>query len=167
MCEKKFTQEELTAAFRSAIEDRAKWFYLLAKYTEQGFDEIAKQAITEFGVMKGKALGNCKTALDFANGILSGHPREAFAMEPVRLDENESIIKFHYCALVEAWKKLGCSWEEIAHLCDLACYGDYGMVSVFPQLKLEFKQLLSRNEECCEMVITKKEKGDANEEDNK
>jgi len=144
MCEKKFTQEELTAAFRRAIEDRAKWFYLLSKYTEEGFDEIAKQAITEFGVMKGKALGNCETALDFAKGILSGHPREAFAMEPVKLDD-----------------------DEIAHLCDLACYGDFGMVSVFPQLNLEFKQLLSRNEECCEMVITKKEKGDADEEVNK
>jgi hypothetical protein len=154
--EKVYTQEELTNAFRAAIEDRAKWFYLLSKYTPEGFDKIAEKAITEFGVMKGKALGECKTAKDFANGILSGHPNKAFAMEPVKLDEEESIIKFRYCALVEAWKKLGCSKEEIAHLCDLACFGDYGMISIFPDLKLEFKQLLSREEECCEMVITKK-----------
>lgn len=156
MSEKKYTQEELTNAFRSAIEDRAKWFYLLSKHTPEGFDKIAEKAITEFGIAKGKALGDCKTAKDFANGILTGHPREAFAMEPVKLDENESVIKFHYCALVEAWKKLGCSKEEIAHLCDLACFGDFGMVSVFPHLMLEFKQLLSRCESCCEMVITKK-----------
>lgn len=156
MSEKMYTQEELTNAFRSAIEDRAKWFYLLSKHTPEGFDEVAEKAITEFGVAKGKALGDCQNAKDFANGILTGHPREAFAMEPVKLDENESVIKFHYCALVEAWKKLGCSKEEIAHLCDLACFGDFGMVSVFPHLKLEFKQLLSRFEDCCEMVITKK-----------
>ena len=72
MSEKKYTQEELTEAFRSAIEDRAKWFYLLSKYTEEGFDEIAEKAITEFGKAKGKALGNCETAKDFANGILNG-----------------------------------------------------------------------------------------------
>jgi len=160
MCEKKYTQEELTNAFRSAIEDRAKWFYLLSKYTPEGFDEIAEKAITEFGVAKGKALGECKTAKDFANGILSGHPREAFAMEPVKLDEDESVIRFHYCALVEAWKKLGCSPEEIKHLCDLACFGDMGMISVFPQLDLEFKKLISRGDEVCEMVITKKDSGD-------
>ena len=156
MSEKKYTQQELTDAFRSAIEDRAKWFYLLSKYTDEGFDKIAEKAITEFGIAKGEAIGECKTPADFAKAILTGHPREAFAMEPVKIDEEESIIKFHHCALVEAWKKLGCSKEEVAHLCDLACYGDYGMVGVFPELNLEFKQLLSRCEDCCEMVITKK-----------
>lgn len=156
MKEKVYTQEELTNAFRSAIEDRAKWFYLLSKYTPEGFDGIAEKAITEFGVAKGKGLGECNTAKDFANGVLAGHPREAFAMEPVKLEDDESVIKFRHCALVEAWKKLGCSKEEISHLCDLACCGDFGMASVFPQLKLEFKQLLARGEDCCEMVITKK-----------
>lgn len=157
MDEKKYTQEELTNAFRSAIEDRAKWFYLLSKYTQEGFDEIAEKAITEFGVDKGKAAGDCKNAKDFANAILTGPAREAFAMEPVKLNEDESVIKFHYCPLVESWKKCGCSPEEVAHLCDLACNGDFGMVSVFPELNLEFKQLLSKGEECCEMVITKNE----------
>ncbi len=156
MADKKYTQEELTDAFRSAIEDRAKWFYLLWKHTPEGFDDVAAKAITEFGVAKGEGLGECETAKDFANGILTGHPREAFAMEPIKLEEDESVIKFRYCALVEAWKKLGCSDEEVAHLCDLACNGDFGMISVFPHLELEFKQLLSKNEECCEMVITKK-----------
>ena len=156
MSEKIFTQEELTDAFRSAIEDRAKWFYLLAKHTPEGFDEVAAKAITEFGVDKGKGLGKCETAKDFANGILTGHANKAFAMEPIKIEEDHSVIKFHRCALVDCWKKLGCSDQEVAHLCDLACNGDFGMVSVFPQLNLEFKQLLSRNEECCEMVITKK-----------
>ncbi len=156
MNEKTYTQQELTDAFRSAIEDRAKWFYLLSKHTPEGFDDIAEKAITEFGIAKGEALGECKTPADFAKGILTGHANGAFAMEPVKIDEEESVIKFHHCALVEAWKKLGCSPEEIEHLCDLACYGDYGMVGVFPELQIEFKQLISRCESCCEMCITKK-----------
>ncbi len=154
--EKKYTQQELTDAFRSAIEDRAKWFYLLSKYTKEGFDEVAEQAITEFGIAKGKALGDCKTAKDFANGILSGHPNKAFDMEPVKLDDDKCVIKFHHCPLVEAWKKLGCSKEEVEHLCDLACYGDYGMVSIFENLSLEWKQLLSKGAKCCEMCISRK-----------
>ena len=77
-------------------------------------------------------------------------------MEAVKIEDDQSIIKFFHCPLVEAWEKMGCSPEEVAHLCDLACYGDFGMASVFPNLSLEFKQLLARGEECCEMVITKK-----------
>lgn len=161
MNDKVFTQQELTDAFRAAIEDRARWFYLLLKYakTENAdVEKIAEMAITEFGEMKGKAVGEAKTALDFANAILSGHPREAFAMEPVKLDSEESIIKFRYCPLVEAWKKLGCTPEEVGKLCDLASFGDYGMIGVFPDLQLEFKQLLSKGQDCCEMVITLKNK---------
>ena len=156
MCEKIFTQQELTDAFRAAIEDRAKWFCLLGKNTPEGFDEIAYKAITEFGVEKGKALGECRDATDFAKGILTGHAREAFAMEAVKLEEGESIIKFHKCPLVDSWRKMGCTDEEVAHLCDLASYGDFGMVSVFPHLDLKFNQLIARKQECCEMVITKK-----------
>lgn len=156
MCEKIFSQEELTDAFRSAIEDRAKWFCLLGKHTPEGFDDIACKAITEFGVEKGKNLGECKDAKDFANGILTGHARQAFAMEPIKLDGEESVIKFHRCPLVDCWKKMGCTDEEVSHLCDLASYGDFGMISVFPELDLKFNQLISKNQPCCEMVITKK-----------
>lgn len=159
MEEKKYTQQELTDAFRAAIEDRARWFYLLLKYIREekaDADKIAEKAITEFGVMKGKAIGEAKTARDFAGALLTGHARGAFAMDPVQLDDGESIIKFRHCALVEAWKKLGCTPEEVAKLCELACNGDYGMVSVFPHLSLEFRQLLSKGDECCELVITRK-----------
>lgn len=159
MCDKIYSQQELTDTFRAAIEDRARWFYLLLKYAKEenaDVDKIAEKAIKEFGNMKGMAIGEAKTALDFANAILTGHPREAFAMEPVKLDENESVIKFRYCALVEAWKKLGCAPEEVAKLCELASFGDYGMIECFPHLDLEFKQLISKGQDCCEMVITKK-----------
>ena len=159
MTDKMYSEKEFIDAFRMAIEDRAKWFYLLLKYArEQGadVDEIARKAITEFGRLKGSKFGKAETALDFANAILTGPPRGAFAMEPVKLDENESVIRFRYCALVEAWRRMGCSPEEVAKLCELARYGDYGMVECFPNLTLEFKHLLSEGDDCCEMVISRK-----------
>ncbi|AOY74818.1 L-2-amino-thiazoline-4-carboxylic acid hydrolase [Clostridium formicaceticum] len=159
MCEGKYTQAELTDAFRAAIEDRAKWFYLLLKYAKEenaDVDKIAEKAIREFGHMKGVAIGKADTAKDFAKALLTGHAREAFAMNPVKLEEEESVLQFSYCALVEAWKKLGCSDEEVAHLCKLARYGDYGMVEAFENLELDFNQLLSEGDACCELVIRKK-----------
>lgn len=105
MSEKIYTQEEMTQAVRNAIEERAKWFYLLYKYTPVGFDEIAKKAISEFGRDKGIAQGNCDTAIDLANYLLAEPGRGAFAMEPRILTPEKSVIKFRYCALVEAWKK--------------------------------------------------------------
>lgn len=159
MSDKKYTQQEMTDAFRSAIEDRAKWFYLLIKYARKenaDIDKIAEQAITEFGEIKGKAIGSPKHAKDFAKAILTGHAKEAFEMKSIKLEKNESVIKFNYCPLVEAWKKLGCSSEEVAKLCDLARCGDYGMVKGFEHLELEFNQLLSKGDSCCEMVITKR-----------
>jgi len=159
MSEKKYTQQEMTDAFRAAIEDRAKWFFLLLKYAKlegADSDKIAQQAITEFGEMKGKSIVKADTAKDFAQALLTGHAREAFEMDPIKLEESESVIRFGYCALVECWKKLGASSEDVAHLCKLARCGDYGMVKPFEHLGLEFNQLLSEGGSCCELVITKK-----------
>ncbi|MDF2548230.1 L-2-amino-thiazoline-4-carboxylic acid hydrolase [Anaerosolibacter sp.] len=158
MSEKIYTQQELTDAFRAAIEDRATWFYLMIKAAEkQGTDveKMAEEAITEFGRMKGEKMGAAKDPGEFVLKLSTGHANQAFEMERVQHDENKGILKFRYCALVEAWKKLGCSPEEVAKLCKLARCGDYGVVSCSPGLKLDFPQLLSEGDECCELVVTK------------
>ncbi|MCC5910488.1 MAG: L-2-amino-thiazoline-4-carboxylic acid hydrolase [Clostridiaceae bacterium] len=159
MSEKTYTQQQLTEAFRASIEDRAKWFYLLLKYAKEenaDTDKIAEKAILEFGKMKGLAIGKADNAKEFVEALSTGHAREAFEMNTIKAEEEESVIQFSYCALVEAWKKLGCSDEEIAHLCKLARYGDHGMVGVFDGLELDFNQLLSEGDSCCELVVRKK-----------
>ncbi len=157
--DKTYTQKELTEVFRLAIEDRAKWFYLLLKYArEEGADaeSIAAKAITEFGHMKGVAIGSMPDAASFATALMKGHACQAFEMEAEKLEPSESIVKFGYCALVEAWKKLGCSEDEVADLCRLARNGDFGMVEKSPALELEFKQLISEGQDVCELRIRKK-----------
>ena len=160
MAQKIYTQQELTEAFRMAIEDRARWFYLLLKYArEEGADieSIARKAITEFGHLKGIAIGEMPDAASFAKALMTGHACQAFEMEAEMLDPRESVLKFRHCALVEAWKKLGCNEQELADLCKLARYGDYGMVEKSPALELDFKQLISEGQDCCELVIRQKE----------
>lgn len=159
MKEKKYSQRELTDAFRMAIEDRATWFYLLLKTAKEvGADpeKIAEKAITDFGKMKGLKMGEVKSPGEFVIKLSTGHACEAFAMERVENSEDRGELKFRYCALVESWKKLGCTSQEISELCKLARYGDYGVVSVFPDLQLEFPKLLSEGDEYCHLVVTKK-----------
>lgn len=159
MEEKIYTQSELTEAVRAAIQDRATWFYLLLKAGEkQGVDteKMAYDAITEFGKMKGRRMADAKNAGELVDKISEGPGFHVFAMERVKSEEAVGELKFRHCALVEAWKKLGCSAEEIKNLCKLASYGDFGIVSCFPDLKLEFPELLSHGDGCCHMVITKK-----------
>lgn len=158
MTEKIYSQQELTDAFRAAIEDRATWFYLLIKAAEkQGTDveKMAEEAITEFGRIKGRAMGPAKDPGDFVVKLSTGHANRAFAMEIAEQSEEKGVLKFRYCALVESWKKHGCSPEEVAKLCKLARCGDYGVVSCSPGLKLEFPHLLSEGDEYCELMVTK------------
>ncbi len=151
------SKEEIKA-YRTAIEDRAAWFYLLLKAAEeQGADpeRLAESAITRYGVQKGKALGEIKDAAEFAQALAKGYGCGAFQMKVVEKSPEKSVLQFSYCPLVEAWRKMDLPPEEISRLCRLARFGDLGMISNFPELSLEFGRLLAEGEECCELVITR------------
>jgi len=159
MSEKTFTQAELTEAIRLAIQDRATWFYLLIQeFKAAGYetDEPVKKAIFKFGQMKGRKIGTATTPQAFFDGIGTTNARLAFNMEDAGVGAEKGSYKFHHCALVEAWKNLGATPEEVAHLCDLASCGDYGVISCFPELELEFDSLIAKGDACCELVVTRK-----------
>lgn len=159
MEEKKYTEKELTEAVRAAIQDRATWFYLLLKAAKEAGvddDKIAKKAITHYGKLKGKNFNDVKNAGDFVTKLSTGVLKGAFDMERVVAEDNRGELKFKHCALVEAWKKLGCTNKEIEDLCKMANYGDYGMISCFQGLELEFPKMISKGDSYCHMVVTKK-----------
>lgn len=150
--------QELTAAVRSCIKDRAVWFYLLLQEAkEQGADKdlIAQKAIFKFGQMKGQKIGDAKTPREFFDGIAVKNAKLAFAMEEIKVEEEQGIYRFHHCALCDAWRELGCNQEEIDALCKLAMEGDFGVVSNFP-LDLKFNSTIADGSKFCEMVVTKK-----------
>jgi hypothetical protein len=156
---KTVTQTELTEAIRMAIQDRATWFYLLIKeFQAAGYatDEPVKKAIFKFGQMKGKKLGAVTTPEQFFDGIGTTNARLAFDMENHGVDATKGAYRFHHCALVEAWKGLGASKEEIAHLCDLASCGDFGVISNFPELGLKFNKIIAKGDAFCELEVTRK-----------
>jgi len=158
--EKCVTQAELTEAIRLAIQDRATWFYLLIQeFKAAGYetDEPVKKAIFKFGQMKGQKIGAAATPKAFFDGIGSPNARLAFEMEDAGVAGDKGAYRFHHCALVEAWKNLGASPEEVAHLCDLASCGDHGVISCSPGLELKFNSLIARGDAFCELEVTKKQ----------
>ena len=61
-------------------------------------------------------------------------------------------LDFHYCPLVKAWQKAGCTDEEIARLCDIAMqqyasvHGENENISVDKlHLAVDFYKALLRN----------------------
>jgi hypothetical protein len=160
MSETTVSQAELTEAIRLAIQDRATWFYLLIKeFKAAGYatDEPVRKAIFKFGQMKGRKIGTASTPKAFFDGIGTPNARLAFEMEDVGVDGQRGAYRFHHCALVEAWKNLGASKEEIAELCDLASCGDHGVISCSPELELKFNAIIAKGDAYCELEVTRKQ----------
>ena len=54
-------------------------------------------------------------------------------------------LDFHYCPLVKAWQKAGCTDEEIARLCDIAMCGDHGIGKCF-DARLELPKAIAKQQ---------------------
>ena len=73
------------------------------------------------------------------------------------LDDSSAIAYLCRCPLVEGWKKLGVDDEDIKKLCDAAMEFDYGTLEGL-SLDGEFETLISRGDEACKLVVTKRER---------
>lgn len=150
--------QELTDGIRGAIKARATWFYLLLQAAkEQGADSdaIAKKAIFKAGQLNNVKMGMCNTPREFFDALANKNTSLAFAMEELKVDEQEGVYRFHKCALCDAWQELGCTQDEINHLCKLAMEGDYGIMSAYP-LDMKFNCTIGDGSDYCEMVVAKK-----------
>ena len=95
--------------------------------------------------------------------MLFSHPSAPFAFPcihrlyhtppPNAIASDDTLyLDFHYCPLVKAWQKAGCTDEEIARLCDIdkqqyaSVHGENENISVDkPHLAVDFYKALLRN----------------------
>lgn len=119
---------------RNAIEHRATWMGLI-------FDEAVKAGLDAEAVCRAaiKRCGNihgnnfkaaCADPADcsqFRTAFLPELGLNTFEMEVTGCDYDNLHIEFHYCPLLNAWKKLGFDDERCALLCDIAMDGDRGI----------------------------------------
>ncbi len=151
------TDNEVVNVRRAAIEQRGTWaamFYLEAKADGIDLEPIMRRAIRKIGINSGKkeleALGGKVTAKQYAEYFTTRGAPQTFEKRLTCAEEGESHVDLCYCALLNAWKKLGLDDETCALMCDIAMEGDRGVAEGLG-LDFELGNTLARGGECCQL----------------
>jgi hypothetical protein len=165
----------LVTKYRTFIEHRALWMYLLCdEARKQGLkpESFAPAAIRRCGSYHGlRALtgqenadvqsrqnggsqnGSCKR---LTKKLFSSTGRAIFEMKIQQSTNDAFDVDFHYCPLVSAWKKQGCSDEECDKLCDWAMEGDRGIAEAFG-CELELPKTIAKGDGICQIRFKRKQ----------
>jgi hypothetical protein len=150
----------LIQMIRGLLEHRALWMYLLLdEARKKGLppETFAPEAIRRCGLYQGKGLveKGRSSSLKNLKAKLFGLPARAiFEMKICRCTDDNFDVDFHYCPLVKAWQKQGCSDEECAKLCDYAMCGDAGIAETY-DATLELPQTIAHGDPICQLQFRK------------
>ena len=150
--------DKKTDDLRAAIEHRATWFYLMIEAAKnKGLDtSFAREAIFKCGCFHGEnKYPRTNDIKAFAAAFANENVVNIFEMD-VKTTDEALDIKFHYCPLVEAWKKLGATDEDISELCDVAMEGDRGIINVYDDFEFKLGKTIAQGNKVCEVSIHKK-----------
>ena len=154
----------LLQAIREQLEHRALWMYLLCDEAQKkglAPEEYAPNAIKRCGLYQGKLLrekgGMGQSLKGLKKALFSLPARLVFEMKILRCTDDNLDIDFHYCPLVKAWQKQGCSEEEIRMLCDHAMCGDRGIAESFG-CELDLPKTIARGDDVCEIRFVRRNK---------
>ena len=152
----------LIVAIREQLEHRALWMYLLCdEAKKKGLDPTtyAPEAIRRCGLYQGaifREKGGMGDSLRGLKKALFGKFAQwVFEMDIRQCDDDHLYIDFHYCPLVKAWQKQGCSDEEISLLCDHAMCGDRGIAESFGCV-LDLPATIARGDDTCQIRFSRK-----------
>lgn len=147
-------------AIREQLEHRAMWLYLLCDEAQKKgltWEDFAGTAIRRCGCFQGTNLvkkGKTDSLKGLKRTLFSLPARLVFEMDIVESTDEELFIDFHYCPLVKAWQKLGCTDEEIGRLCDIAMCGDRGIAASYDG-RLELPKTIAHGDSHCEIRFKK------------
>jgi hypothetical protein len=150
------TQAEMITKVRAAIKDRAVWFALLyrsfrAAMPAADVERLARKAIFEFGRMKAASDPRDFSAAAWVEKHVSKGSALVFDSD-VEINEEGALQRMKFCALVEAWKEMGCSPEEIDLFCDIAMEGDRGRAEAHG-VRMELEERIARGNPYCQLKI--------------
>ena len=150
----------LLQAIRALLEHRAHWLYLLCDEAgKRGLDwrDFGSAAIRRCGLSQGADLvkkGGTDSLKGLKKTLFTKPAQLVFEMKIVESTDDKLSIDFHYCPLVKAWQKAGCTDEEIATLCDIAMCGDHGIGACYGS-KLELPQCIAKGDPICALRYSK------------
>jgi hypothetical protein len=157
--------DEMAAVNRKQIEHRATWMALIYdEMVKAGIDgeAVIRRAIKRCGQIHGeymkKRCDDPGKIEDFKKAFLSDVGMKTFEMQVVNDDASNKAasfnIDFHFCALVNAWKKLGLDDKTCALLCDMAMGGDRGIAEVMG-LQFELGRTIAQGCPDCQLRFRK------------
>jgi hypothetical protein len=144
----------LIAAIRELLEHRALWLYLLcdeAAGKGLAWEDFAPEAIRRCGLHQGGVLvkkGGTTSLKGLKKTLFTLPARWVFEMKIRECTDDRFAIDFHYCPLVKAWQKQGCTDDEIARLCDIAMCGDRGIAASYGCV-MDLPQAIARGDDAC------------------
>lgn len=147
-------KNKIIVAVREQLEHRALWLYLLRdEAKKRGLDpnDFSSAAIRRCGLIQGKNLvkkGKTKSLKGLKKTLFTKPAQWVFEMDVLESTDDKLSLNFHYCPLVKAWQKAGCSDEEIAQLCDIAMCGDHGIGERYDSV-LDLPKCIAKGDEIC------------------
>ena len=152
----------LLKAIREQLEHRALWMYLLCdEAAKKGLkaEDYAPAAIKRCGLYQGANLvekgGMGKSLKGLKKALFGKAAQLVFEMKILRCTDDNLDIDFHYCPLVKAWQKQGCSDEEIRVMCDHAMCGDRGIAESFG-CQLDLPKTIAKGDGVCEIRFVRR-----------
>ncbi|MDR0883980.1 MAG: L-2-amino-thiazoline-4-carboxylic acid hydrolase [Oscillospiraceae bacterium] len=146
----------LIQTIRGQLEQRALWLYLLMDEARKvGADpsEWARAAIRRCGLYQGgeiRAKSPSDSLMHLRRKLFTKGAQWIFEMDVKASTEDALDVDFHYCPLVKAWQKIGCSEEEIATLCETAMCGDAGIAESFGA-HLDLGTVIAKGGDVCQI----------------
>lgn len=149
----------------SAFKFRGVMYYYLFDEMKREFGrekarEVFKRATYRKGVDIQKNYKKSMDNLDF-KGLakdfcdLSAANGSIFHPGIEEVNDNEAIITMASCPLVESWKELGLSPEEIDEMCEVSSAIDYGTFESYVT-KLAFSHRIGSGDKMCRLIVSKK-----------
>lgn len=146
----------LIVAVREQLEHRALWLYLLCDEAgKRGLDwcDFGSAAIKRCGHTHGANLvkkGKTDSLVGLRKTLFTKPAQMVFEMKILESTDDKLSIDFHYCPLVKAWQKAGCTDEEIATLCDIAMCGDHGIGEKYGAV-LDLPKCIAKGDDICSL----------------
>lgn len=147
---------------RAQMEARAALIYFFVKAAkDMGVDhvELGRRAMFANGVFKAESSFTKTAQLQrFAEQYMRPETLDAFDGVITACDARHMQEQSTYCPLVEAWRRLTDDEALLRELCDIAMYGDRGILSRFPEFEFSLLGTLFDEGKTCRIQVEKGER---------
>lgn len=153
----------LIAAIRELLEHRALWLYLLCDEAAKkglAWEDFAPDAIRRCGLYQGTGLvkkGGTGSLKGLKKTLFTRPAQWVFEMKIQECTDDRLSIDFHYCPLVKAWQKQGCTDDQITRLCDMAMCGDRGIAESYGCV-MDLPKTIAKGDDVCQIRFRRPEK---------